>query len=273
MGASRSTVLITGASSGIGKATALWFQSRGWNVAATMRSPDSVPDLQGLENLLPMRLDVTDEASIEVAVAKTLEHFGGIDVLVNNAGYALMGPFEETTSAQIQQQFATNVLGLMATTRAVLPHFRSRRSGVIINVSSVGGRLTFPLYSLYNGTKWAVEGFSESLHYELAPFNIRVKLIEPGPIKTDFYDRSAVRTQHPIADYAALTTRVMARMDAAGETGAPSEEVAAMIFKAATDKRDCLRYVPDKTARGLLTLRRLLPESWFYRFVQRSLMQ
>jgi NADP-dependent 3-hydroxy acid dehydrogenase YdfG len=182
-------VLITGASSGIGKETAKLFQAKNWKVAATMRSPEKAEDLQKIVDLECLRLDVTDIESIKSAIAETLDKFGRIDAVVNNAGYGLIGPFEAATPEQIEKQFQTNVFGLMNVYREVLPYFREQRRGFIVNVASVGGRVTFPLYSLYHATKWAVEGFSESLQYELEQFNIRVKIIEPGPIKTDFYGR------------------------------------------------------------------------------------
>jgi NAD(P)-dependent dehydrogenase (short-subunit alcohol dehydrogenase family) len=271
MNSSRPTVFITGASSGIGKATTLLFQQRGWNVVATMRSPEKAPDLHGLERLTCVRLDVTEPASIEAAIAQAIEQFGGIDVVVNNAGYALMGPFESCTLDQIRKQFETNVFGLMAVSQAVLPHFRARKSGTLINISSMGGRLTFPLYSLYHSTKWAVEGFSESLQYELAPLGIRVKIVEPGPIKTDFYERSADRTLTLPPDYQGFYDRVMPKMDKAGSTGSPPEAVAEVIFNAATDKGDRLRYTAGKSVGILLALRKLLPEPWFYKFIQQAL--
>ncbi len=271
MDSSRSTVLITGASTGIGKATALLFQQRGWNVTATMRSPEKATDLQGLDYLLPLRLDVTEPESIQNAIAKTLEVFGGIDAVVNNAGYALMGPFENCELEQIRRQFDTNVFGLMAVSQAVLPHFRSRKRGTLINISSIGGRLTFPLYSLYHSTKWAVEGFSESLHYELASLNIRVKVVEPGPIKTDFYERSAERQLKLDPDYQSFYERVMPKMDKAGQSGSPPEAVAEVIFRAATDRSDRLRYAAGKQAEFLLTLRKILPEPLFYQFIRQAL--
>jgi NADP-dependent 3-hydroxy acid dehydrogenase YdfG len=271
MNSPRSTVLITGASSGIGKAAALLFQQRGWNVVATMRSPEKVSDLQGIDGLMCVRLDVTEPDSIEAAITQAIEKFGAIDVVVNNAGYALMGPFEACDLNQIRRQFETNVFGLMAVSQAVLPHFRARKSGTLINISSIGGRLTFPLYSLYHSTKWAVEGFSESLHYELAPLNIRVKLIEPGAIKTDFYERSADRNLKLDPDYQGFYDRVMPKMDQAGSTGSPPEAVAEVIFKAATDKGDRLRYAAGKSSGLLLTLRKLLPESWFFQFIRQAL--
>jgi NAD(P)-dependent dehydrogenase (short-subunit alcohol dehydrogenase family) len=262
------TVFITGASSGIGKATALLFQQRGWQVAATMRSPEQATDLQSRDRVRCLRLDVTDLESITTAVSETLHQFGGIDVVVNNAGYALMGPFEAFTADQIQQQFATNVFGLMAVIQAVLPHWRSRRQGTLINISSMGGRMTFPLYSLYHATKWSVEGFSESLQYELAPFNIRVKLVEPGPIETDFYARSADRQFDRVPDYAEFYKKVMPRMDAAGQSGSPPAVVAAVIFQAATDGRHRFRYAAGQWAGFLLMLRKILPERLFITFIR-----
>jgi NAD(P)-dependent dehydrogenase (short-subunit alcohol dehydrogenase family) len=271
MNISRSTVLITGASSGIGKATALLFQKRGWNVVATMRSLEKSSDLQGLDRLICVRLDVTQPATIETAIAQAFEQFGAVDVVVNNAGYGLMGPFESCSLDKIRSQFETNVFGLMAVSQAVLPHFRTQRSGTLINISSIGGRLTVPLYSLYHSTKWAIEGFSESLQYELASFNIRVKVVEPGPIKTDFYDRSADRDLNVDPDYQAFYDRVMPKMDNAGASGSPPEAVAEVIFRAATDSSDRLRYAAGKSTGFLLALRKLLPESWFYSIVRQVL--
>ncbi len=188
---SNKTILITGASSGIGMETAWYFFDRGWNTVATMRHPEKrrTPlHEKGLPDLV--HLDVMDGASIQAAIDYAVDKYRKVDVLVNNAGYAIYGPFQATTLAQIERQFETNVFGLMEVTRQILPIFCKQKDGVLINVASMGGRLGFPLYSIYNSTKWAVEGFSESLHYELKPLNIRVKIIEPGVIKTDFYDRS-----------------------------------------------------------------------------------
>ena len=184
------TVFITGSSSGIGKATALYFAERGWNVAATMRTPSSDHDLAKIKNIKLFRLDVTNEESIDAAFVSALAEFGQIDVVVNNAGYGAIGIFEKATTDQVKKQFDTNLFGVMNVIRLILPYFRKRRQGTIINVSSMGGLITFPIYSLYHGTKWAIEGFSEALLFELRPFNIKVKLVEPGAIKTDFYNRS-----------------------------------------------------------------------------------
>jgi NADP-dependent 3-hydroxy acid dehydrogenase YdfG len=184
------TILITGASSGIGKTTARYFQERGWNVVATMRSPDRETELAALPNVIVTRLDVQDSASIRAAVAGGIARFGKIDVLLNNAGYGAYGPLEATPMEKIRRQFDVNVIGLLETTKAVLPHFRAKRSGTIINVSSVGGKMTFPLGTLYHGTKFAVEGLSEALSWEMGPIGVKVKIVEPGAIKTDFAGRS-----------------------------------------------------------------------------------
>ena len=185
--AAKKTILITGASAGIGQATALYFAQHGWQVIATMRTPDKAPaDLRNQANVLILRLDVLDVASIEDAVAATLRAFGGLDVLFNNAGYAIAGAFEAISPEQVQQQFNTNVYGVMNVTRAVLPHFRERKAGLILTTTSVGGHIAFPLYSVYNATKFAVEGFMEGLQYEVKQFNIQVRTIVPGTVRSDF---------------------------------------------------------------------------------------
>ena len=269
------TVLITGASSGIGRATALYFQKQGWNVVATMRSPDKETDradsLAKLDRLICLKLDVTDYQTITEAVAETISRFGAIDVLVNNAGYGMLGAFETSTPAQIQRQFATNVFGLMETTRAVLPHFRDRKQGVIVNVASIGGRVAFPLYSLYHSTKWAVEGFSESLQHELLAFNIRIKIVEPGPIKTDFYERSAERTINPdFPAYDEFSDRILTKLNQIGTTGALPEVVAKTIYRASTDNSWKLRYPADPIAKQLLFIRKLLPDFLFTKIIRQS---
>jgi NAD(P)-dependent dehydrogenase (short-subunit alcohol dehydrogenase family) len=262
------TIFITGASSGIGRATAQLFQQRGWNVAATMRNPDQAGDWIKQDRTLGLRLDVTDGPSIQAAMDAAIARFGGVDVLVNNAGYGAIGPFEASTPEQVERQFATNVFGLMDVTRTFLPHFRERQSGVIINISSVGGRITFPLYSAYHATKWAVEGFSEALVYELEPFGIRVKIVEPGPIKTDFYARSQDLMRRPgLSAYDAFVFRAMPAMQKAGADAPGPDVVARAIYRAATDGSRRLRYPANAAA--VLMLRRLLPTSLFMWVVKR----
>jgi NAD(P)-dependent dehydrogenase (short-subunit alcohol dehydrogenase family) len=266
------TIFITGSSSGIGAASVKLFHSRGWNVVATMRSPDKTKQFDDMQNVLVVRLDVTDPASIAAAVAQALERFGVIDVLVNNAGYGMVGAFEASTEMAVERQFATNVFGLMNVTRAVLPTMREHGGGAIINVSSVGGQITFPLYSVYHATKFAVEGFSESLRYELNEFGIKIKLVEPGPIKTDFYDRSQHLTVKPGLDaYDSFIGRTLPTMQLEGQ-GAPGPElVAKTIFKAATDSSKRLRY--SVNAAGILALRKLLPDVVAFAIVKMRLIK
>jgi NAD(P)-dependent dehydrogenase (short-subunit alcohol dehydrogenase family) len=266
------TVFITGASSGIGKATAEWFQGQGWNVAATMRKPEAAGDWARRERTSVLRLDVTDVPSVEAARDRAIEEFGAVDVIVNNAGYGLVGPFEASTTEQVARQIETNVIGVMNVTRAFLPHFRERSRGVIVNVASVGGRITFPLYSVYHATKWAVEGFSEALVYELEPLGIRVKIVEPGPIKTDFYDRSMdVMSRPGLTAYDDLVARAMPAMNEFGARAPGPEVVARAVFRAATDGRRRLRYPVN--AAMLLWLRRLLPTEAFQAVVKKNVVK
>lgn len=268
------TVFITGASSGIGLETALYFYENGWNVVATMRDPEKrrTPlHEKGLPDLV--HLDVLDEASIHQAINHALKKYQTIDVLVNNAGYAVYGPFEATTPAQIQKEFSTNVMGLMAVTKAFLPIFCRQKGGVLINVASMGGRVGFPLYSVYNSTKWAVEGFSEALMYELKPLNIKVRLIEPGVIKTDFYERSMDRVD--CANLADVYTSILERSkksmgERAAQQSSDPAAVAQVIYRAATDTGKQLRYIVGMDAKMVNFLRWLLPERIFYAILEKA---
>jgi NAD(P)-dependent dehydrogenase (short-subunit alcohol dehydrogenase family) len=259
------TMLITGASSGIGRATAKHVHAQGWNVIATMRTPEKEVELAALERVLVTRLDVEDTASIEAAVAAGLARFGRIDALVNNAGYAAYGPLEATPLEKIRRQYNVNVLGLLATTKAVLPHFRANRSGTIVNVSSIGGRMTFPLGTLYHGSKFAVEGLSEALHFELRPLGVRVKLIEPGAIATDFAGRSLDFSNDPsLGEYQPLVQSLFAALGPMMANASPPELVAEAIFRATTDGTDPLRYEVGPDAVALLAGRRAADDAAFF---------
>jgi NAD(P)-dependent dehydrogenase (short-subunit alcohol dehydrogenase family) len=237
-----------------------------------MRAPEKAEELQRIADIECFRLDVTDPDSIKQAINGALEKFGRIDAVLNNAGYAVVGAFESATPEQIEKQFQTNVFGLMNVTREILPYFRAEKRGIIVNVASVGGRMTFPLYSLYNSTKWAVEGFSESLQYELEQFNIRVKIIEPGPIKTDFYDRSAeVTRKEGLTAYDWFTDRALPNMQKAGESAPDGRVVAETIFEAVTDGSKKLRY--GVNTKGILTARRLLPDWAFFKVIKSAILK
>ncbi|MGZ5622989.1 MAG: SDR family oxidoreductase [Methylobacter sp.] len=251
-------VLITGASCGIGLATADYFHRKGWNVAASMREPAKDLVLGDRHGLIRPQLDVTNPESIQAAVDEVLERWGRIDVLVNNAGYGLIGAFEAADEMQIRRQFEVNVFGLMALTRAVLPSMREAGSGALVNISSMAGYACFPYYSLYHASKWAVEGFSESLRYEMEPFGIRVKLVEPGVVKTDFHTRS--KDSISLSAYEPRAGRSLARMEQFYRLGNSAERIASTIYRAATDNSAKLRYPLGWDARSLYALKRIAPD-------------
>jgi NAD(P)-dependent dehydrogenase (short-subunit alcohol dehydrogenase family) len=269
--AAAKTIVITGASSGIGKATAQLFLAKGWNVVATMRNPAAEKDLTESARLKLVALDVQGPGAPTAAVDQAIKAFGGIDVWLNNAGYGAFGPVEAGTRQQIERQFDVNVFGLIACVQAVLPHFRQRRAGVLINLSSIGGIMTVPAFGVYNATKFAVEGLSEGLWYELGSFGIKVKVIEPGAIKTEFGGRSQDAWDiSALPDYAPFMDKVKAgRADYVRNSSTP-EVVAEVIYKAATDPSDRMRYPAGSDARRLIPLRRLLGAPTMMKMVKRT---
>lgn len=258
------TILITGASSGIGKTTAQLFQSKGWNVIATMRSPEKEEELNTLDNVLVTRLDVTNQASIDAAVTAGMERFGAINVLVNNAGYGAYGPLESFPMEGIQRQFDTNVIGLLATTKAVLPHMRAAKAGTIVNISSIGGKMTFPLGTLYHGTKFAVEGISESLHFELEAFGVRVKIVEPGMINTNFGGRSFdFHNDESVEEYQGTVKALFSTLQEAGANRSEPSVVADVIWNAVTDGTSILRYTAGDDAAEYMANRKAQDDETF----------
>ncbi|SFU04260.1 NADP-dependent 3-hydroxy acid dehydrogenase YdfG [Pseudovibrio denitrificans] len=257
------TILITGASSGIGKSTAKYFHDKGWNVIATMRQPENEEELTKLNNTLVTRLDVTDEASIEAAISEGIARFGKIDVLLNNAGYGAYGPLEAFSMDKIRRQFETNVIGLIAVTKGVLPHLRANKSGTIVNISSIGGQMTFPLGALYHGTKFAVEGISEALHYELEAAGIKMKIVEPGMIRTDFAGRSFDFTNdESLTEYQGVVQAFFGAMSGDMPSSDPIV-VAEVIYTAVTDGTDTLRYRAGPDAVQFLDNRKALDDATF----------
>lgn len=195
------------------------------------------------------KLDVTVKEEIEGVVSKILSDFGRIDVLLNNAGFGAIGVFEKSTDEEIKSEFEVNVFGLMSLSREIIPYFRKQGSGMIINVSSVAGKITFPLYSVYNASKFAVEGFSESLQYELKAFNIKVKLIEPGAFDTDFHKRSQIIFEKEnVKGYEKLEKKIFSSIEKSSKNAPEPVVVAKTIYKAATDGKNRLRYPAGKNA-------------------------
>jgi len=250
------TVLITGCSTGIGRAAAEMFQRAGWNVAATMRQPDQGAVLSLLERTIVLALDVRDSLSIASAYKATLERFGHIDVLVNNAGFGLFGFFEEATDSALREQVDTNLLGPILTIRAILPHFRARRSGLVINVSSIAGFVGPPLNSYYAATKWGLEGLTESLAAELSIYGIKCKLVEPGLTRTAFHANYSRQEPSLIADYNGVRESLSrAILPNVGSAGASSESAAAVILEAANDVSPRMRYPAGADAQAIFAMR------------------
>ena len=238
------TWLITGASSGLGRAIAEAALERGYNVVATARSKTALADLAGSGSgrLFTARLDVTDKQTIRSAVSEAEQQFGGIDVLVNAAGYGYLAAIEEGEDDGIRAQFETNVFGLLDVTKAVLPTMRARRRGMIINLSSLGGLVAFGATGYYHATKFAVEALSESLSHEVAPLGIKVMIVEPGAFRTDWAGRSMVESSLSIEDYkeTAGQRRLATRAVSGNQPGDP-EKAAAAIIDAAQAEQPPLR--------------------------------
>ena len=261
------TVLITGCSSGIGEATAARLVRSGWDVYATARRPETLSVLAEA-GCTTLALDVTDEASMSTAVAAVLAGAGRIDALVNNAGYSQSGALESIDVEDVRRQFETNVFGLLRLTQLVLPAMREQRSGRIVNIGSMGGKLTFPGAGAYHASKYAVEALSDALRFEVAGFGIRVVLIEPGLITTNFEAKAAAEMaeyaegEGPYAEFNASVMRSttdvydgpMARL------GGPPEAVAKVIEKALTRDRPRSRYLVTPSAYGAIATRRMMPD-------------
>ena len=259
----KKTVLITGASSGFGREAVKLFAKKGWNVIASMRSPEKETELPAIDGVLVTRLDVTDKSSIQKTIEAGIGKFGAIDVLVNNAGYGAFGALEAAPEDVIRQQFEVNLFGLIEVTKAVLPGMRARKSGIIVNVSSIGGRLTFPFASLYHATKFAVEGLTESLQYELNPLGIRLKIVEPGGYKTDFASRSmALYGADGLDGYQERFDQFI-RLFGTWPMSENIGEVAAVIYEAVSDGTEKLRYPVGNDATPMLEARRQMDDVEF----------
>lgn len=277
------TILITGATAGIGRHAALELVRRGHHVIASGRREAALKLLEKEAGSLTknggrldiLTLDVTDNASVAAAAAEVdaLTDSRGVDVLVNNAGYGQMGPVEEVSDAELRRQYDTNVFGLMAVTRAFLPRMRARGDGRIVNVGSIGGRYTFPLMGAYNSTKYAVESLSDALRNELAPFGIDVSIIEPGPIATEFNDR-AMDTIDASAYVGSAYAPIVAKAERFRkqfEASAAGPEVTTRaIVHASLSRRPRVRYVVPRMAAFMLAVLSFLPTRLIDLVMQRA---
>lgn len=261
------TIFITGASSGLGKATARLFQSKGWNVIATMRNPEKETELNQLENVTLLALDVTNPDQIKEAVTKAIE-LHSVDVVFNNAGYGLMGSMESFSDDQILRQINTNLLGVIRVTHAFIPHFREKKSGLFISTTSMGGFLGFPLHSIYHASKFGVEGWSESMSFELAMHNIGIKTIAPGGIATDFLDRSLEKNLHPA--YKILEDKMFSIVDSMMDAAASPGQIAGIVYEAATDGKDQIRYVAGEDSKAMYARRLELGSEEFRKEIRKQ---
>ena len=256
------TIFITGASSGLGRLTAAHFAKQGWNVAATMRSPEKETELAADSNIRIFELDVTSPDEVRTATAQAIARFGSIDVVVNNAGFGAYGPLEFAEESTIDKQFAVNVRGSINVIRAFLPHFRAKKGGMFINIGSFMGVTTAtPVGSLYNMSKFALEGLTEGLYYELKPLNIELRLVEQGGSRGNkFLDNIVWNENKDVRDYDALTEKVKSLFTSidAGRLDDP-QEIVDEIYTLATGRNKQFRTLIGDMGKNLMALRNSVP--------------
>ena len=272
--------VVTGSSSGIGFETSLTLARRGFFTYATMRNIGKGASIKSVATKegLPIRvaqLDVTEDRSINDAVHSIISDVGKIDVLVNNAGYGLNGAFEDLAMEEIKAQFETNLFGVIRVSQAVLPIMRKQKSGIIINISSAAGRFGYPGESAYVSTKFAIEGLSESMEYELEPFGIRVVLVEPGPIRTNFADGmvAAKKSQDRISPYAEFMKKLNAVLASIRENASSPDLVAKVVLKAVTSENPSLRYLAGKDMETWMEAKRSMSDEDFRKAIKQNFMK
>jgi NAD(P)-dependent dehydrogenase (short-subunit alcohol dehydrogenase family) len=276
--------IVTGSSSGIGYATSLMLARNGFYTYASVRDINKSASLESVANteklpLKPIQLEVTDDNSVKNAVEDIVSEKGRIDVLVNNAGYGLFGAFEDLSLDDIKAQFETNFFGAIRVTQHVIPIMRTQRNnsggGIIVNVGSINGQIAFPMLSAYSATKFAIEGLSESIAYELDSFGIKVILIEPGPIRSNFMKGSVLpkRALDPKSPYSELVQKFYDKTNSQHDGAIPPEEVAKTIFHAISIEKPEFRYVVGNYAASLLATRNNMPYSEFQKMIIQNIMQ
>jgi NAD(P)-dependent dehydrogenase (short-subunit alcohol dehydrogenase family) len=271
--------LVTGSSSGIGFETSLMLARAGFNTYASMRNLEKSKNITEIakKEKLPLQvvqLDVNNDGSVKDAIVKILKADQRIDVLINNAGYGLFGSVEDTSIEEIKAQFETNFFGVVRVTQQVLPLMRRQNSGTIVNVSSVGGRIGLPALSAYHSTKFALEGLSESIAFELEPFGIRVVIIEPGVIRTNILNSSssAKKALDPKSPYFSLSQKLNDNFKSMmeSESSSPPEEVAKVILQAVTSENPQLRYSVGDDAANLIDARKNMPDKEFRKMIMKN---
>lgn len=276
MGANHKVAVVTGSSSGIGFETALVLARNNFRTYATMRNPErgaKMRSVQSMENL-PIeivQLDVTSDKSVNHAIQSILSESGRIDVLVNNAGYGLVGVFEELSLDEIKRQYETNFFGVIRVTQAVIPIMRKQKSGIIVNMSSGAGRFGYPSGSAYVSTKFALEGLTESIDYELDPFGVKVVLVEPGFVRTNFSNVIAKRSQDPDSQYSKMMEKMAGRMEEMRRNSSSPELVANIVLKAVTSKNPNLRYLAGKDVEQWIKQKKNMSDKEFFNMIRQSL--
>lgn len=268
------TALVTGASSGIGEETARRLQGLGYTVYGAARRTDRLEKLAA-EGVRPLAMDVTDDASMTAGIARIIEEAGRIDVLVNNAGYGSYGAIEDVPIDEARRQFEVNLFGLGRLVQLVTPHMRGQKSGTIINISSMGGRLTTPLGGWYHATKYAVEALSDALRMELKPFGIDVVLVEPGGIRTEWAGIAADHLEET-AEGSAYSDQIRAvagsmRNESVQRRQSPPSVIANTVERIVTARKPRTRYAVGFMAKPLITARRVLPDRVFDRVISAAL--
>ena len=270
--------VVTGSSTGIGYETSLILARNGFLTYATMRNLDKSENIKSVATTesLPIRikqLDVTNDVSVTNAIQSISSEAGRIDVLVNNAGYGLNGAFEDLGMDEIKAQYETNVFGLIRTTQAVLPIMRRQKSGIIVNISSGAGRFGFPTGSAYVSTKFAVEGLSESMSYELEPFGIKVAIVDPGVIRTNFGDGLVVakKSQDPNSPYSQMMQRSAAGFEKMMKNASPPDVVAKVVLNAVKDENPSLRYLAGSDVETWLGGKRKVADEEFHKMMKQNM--
>jgi NAD(P)-dependent dehydrogenase (short-subunit alcohol dehydrogenase family) len=254
------TIFMTGTSGGLGKAAVKLFAERGWKVIATMRRPEEETELIKLQNVVLFPLDITDSENIKEIAGKATEM--GVDVVLNNAGYGLGGALESYSNEQIINQVNTNLLGVIRVTQAFVPYFRAKKSGMFLTTTSIAGVITFPFYSVYSATKWGVEGFCESLSFEMGQFGIAVKTISPGGIRSNFRSSQVFAQNEAYAPLFQKVTNAFIQGKTPTMVSEP-EAIAAVIYEAATDGKDQLRYQAGPDAVSYVAERKRIGDEAF----------